>query len=130
VSADKEDDDPWLREFGIDERHLRQFTIVFLSAMLERPVDLPEDCRLYIANRLLPILEREEAAARGRGDRVEGAGEMVQAFVESGMTARDARKLVAHRTGLKHDSVASAHRRFLKTGRHAMLYGRPIRQPR
>ena len=114
-----------------DDQFRRQITILVLRAVLDegRGIEL-RPFAVYIAERLLPVLEREEAAVRGRGDRADGAGEMVQAFIDSGMDQLAARKLIADRTQLKLASVASAHRRFLKTGRQAMLYGRPIVTPR
>jgi hypothetical protein len=107
------------------EDELRRRAILELQAMLREPVEVDGDDRwhtFYIAARLLPILEREEAASKGRGDRAELAGEIVQLLCDGGMLQKEARKLVQKRTGLKYTSVGAAHRRFLKTGQPSRLY--------
>ena len=122
-----------------DEEWLREHAITWLRAMLTRPLEPPERLRVYIAARLLPILEAEEAAAKGRPG-VPRAGEMVQAYkegligggMEPAAAQRLARKLVETRTGMKYASVSSAHIRFLKSGQQALLYGEamPFPKPR
>ena len=71
-------------------------------------------------------MEAEQNARKGRPG-ARGAGEMVQAFVDGGMTVRHARALVKRRMArlgidIKLSSIAASHRRFLATGKQALLY--------
>jgi hypothetical protein len=108
-----------------DKDELRRKAISNLRALLREPVEGNGEDRwhlIYIVARLLPILEREERASKGRGDRVEFAGEMVQGLVLGGMSQKEARRLVQERTGLRYPSVASAHQRFRKAGQPSIIY--------
>ena len=91
----------------------------------------------YLAKKFLPNLEREEAATKGRGGgRFALAGPLVQVCVERhGMSKIDARKHVqshfaAQGRVLKRESIAAAHRQFLRNGQPSTEESKPARRLR
>ena len=109
---------------------LREEVRLVLDSLLEGNCDytLSGYVGQYIAARLIPIMEAEDAAEKGRPG-APGAGEMVQAFIDFGSPRAKARAEVARRLGMKPGSAGAAHRKYLKTrdpNRPALLYSEPI----
>ena len=122
-----------------NEDKLRRRAILFLKSLGKAP-PIDEERRevvAYLAKKFLPNLEREEAATKGRGGgRFALAGPLVQVCIERhGMSKIDARKHVqshfaAQGRVLKRESIAAAHRQFLRNGQPSTEESKPARRLR
>ena len=91
-----------------DEKVWLELALLTIETMREgQPHTFKEDDRIgkLIAEAAHPVLYKRWRALQGRPG-VSGAGEMVQAYIDSGMGKAAARKLVQKRTGPRTVSMA------------------------